>query len=207
LRQIVVLNDNDVSKTECVSFSTGRHTASRSSQFHLRPGSDPLLSTSLGMVPWTNSLDSLRPFEGWNCRGSLSSQSGDRLGLGRAAGSAATLHRSTSREGCRRKLIPICTISPLPHQLGTDFAGSRRTDLRRMPHRVDTWPSCVCLSDSTSFRLFFFLFIHYSYATYLDHDEGRSPYVQSVSCPQSAQWRLAASAPFALRPGLSQKEK
>ena len=29
-------------------------------------------------------------------------------------------------------------------------------------------------------------------------------YVQSVSCPQSAQWRLIASTPFALRPGLSQ---
>ena len=28
-------------------------------------------------------------------------------------------------------------------------------------------------------------------------------YVQSVSCPLSARWRLVASTPFALRPGLS----
>ena len=36
-------------------------------------------------------------------------------------------------------------------------------------------------------------------------DPGRSwrGYVQSVSCPLSAQWRHVASAPFALRPGLS----
>jgi len=34
---------------------------------------------------------------------------------------------------------------------------------------------------------FFFLFIHYSCATYLDHDEGRSPYVQSISPPQTVQ--------------------
>jgi len=30
-------------------------------------------------------------------------------------------------------------------------------------------------------------------------------YVQSVSCPLSAQWRLVASTPFALRPGLSRE--
>ena len=37
--------------------------------------------------------------------------------------------------------------------------------------------------DGTSFFFFFFLFIHYSCATLLDHDEG---YVQSVSQPQTA---------------------
>ena len=30
-------------------------------------------------------------------------------------------------------------------------------------------------------------------------------YIQSVSCPLSAQWRLVASTPFALRPGLSRR--
>ena len=30
-------------------------------------------------------------------------------------------------------------------------------------------------------------------------------YVQSASCPLSAQWRLVASTPFALRPGLSRE--
>ena len=48
----------------------------------------------------------------------------------------------------------------------------------------------MCVSQTVPPSGFFFLFIHYSYATYLDHDKGRSPYVQSVSCPQSAQWRL-----------------
>ena len=50
---------------------------------------------------------------------------------------------------------------------------------------------------------FFFFFFVYSL---LACDLWRSwrEYVQSVSCPQSAQWRHVASTPFALRPGLSQ---
>jgi len=31
-------------------------------------------------------------------------------------------------------------------------------------------------------------------------------YIESVPCPLSAQWRLVASSPFALRPGLSQED-
>jgi len=48
---------------------------------------------------------------------------------------------------------------------------------------------------------FFFFFVY----SLLACDLSRSwrGYVQSVSCPLSARWRLVASTPFALRPGLS----
>jgi len=50
-------------------------------------------------------------------------------------------------------------------------------------------------------RLFFFVY------SLLACDLWRSwrEYVRSVSCPLSAQWRLVASTPFALRPGLSRE--
>jgi len=77
----------------------------------------------------------------------------------------------------------------------------------------------------------FFLFIHYSHATYLDHGEivysplapvqffffvysySHATYIDhggvhftQFSCPPSARWRHVASSPFALLPGLSQKD-
>ena len=52
---------------------------------------------------------------------------------------------------------------------------------------------------------FFFLFLFIYSLLACDLWRSWREYVQSVSCPQSAQWRLAASTPFALRPGLSQE--
>ena len=54
---------------------------------------------------------------------------------------------------------------------------------------------------SSSQRFFFCLFI-----TRVRPMRSWRGYVQSVSCPLSTQWRLIASAPFALRPGLSQED-